>query len=65
VLAVIDAGARALTATRDTGNNAHSVAVDPVGGEVFVPYSSAANPAGCGTCTANGFINGGISVFSF
>ena len=46
-----------------TGNNAHSVAVDSLSGEIFVPYSSATSPAGCATCTANGFINGGISVF--
>jgi hypothetical protein len=46
-----------------TGNNAHSVAVDPVSGRVFVPYSSAASPAGCATCADNGFIDGGILVF--
>jgi hypothetical protein len=64
MLGVIDASSRTLTATRDTGNNAHSVAVSPTG-QVFLPYSSAASPAGCGTCTINGFINGGISVFQF
>jgi hypothetical protein len=64
ILGVIDASSRALTATRDIGNNAHSVAVSPTG-QVFVPYSSAASPAGCATCTINGFINGGISVFTF
>jgi hypothetical protein len=64
MLFVIDAASHAVVAHFNTGNNAHSVAVDPVTGEVFVPYSSATNPAGCGTCTANGFINGGISVFA-
>jgi hypothetical protein len=63
-LGVIDAASRAVVATFATGNNAHSVAVDPVRGLVFVPYSSSANPAGCGTCTANGFVAGGISVFA-
>lgn len=64
MLFVIDAASHAVVANFDTGNNAHSVAVDPVRGQVFVPYSSATNPAGCGTCTAKGFINGGISVFA-
>ena len=47
-----------------SGNNAHSVAVDPVSGNVFVPYSGPTAPAGCADCTANGFLNGGVSVFS-
>jgi hypothetical protein len=64
MLAVIDASSHAIVASYNTGNNAHSVAVDPQRGFVFVPYSSATNPAGCGTCTANGFITGGISVFA-
>jgi hypothetical protein len=63
VLAVIDAATKTLVKTYPTGNNAHSVAVDPRTGEAFVPYSSATNPAGCGSCAANGFVNGGISVF--
>jgi hypothetical protein len=61
-LGVIDAASRTLVRTVPTGNNAHSVAVDPVTGQIFVPYSSATNPAGCATCAANGFLNGGISV---
>lgn len=64
VLAVIDAGSHAIVSTFATGNNAHSVAVDPANGLVFVPYSSATNPSGCGTCAANGFVSGGISVFA-
>ena len=63
-LGVIDASTHALVATFATGNNAHSVAVDPVNGLVFVPYSSATSPAGCATCAANGFTTGGISVFA-
>ena len=63
-LGVINASTHALTRKIATGNNAHSVAVDPVHGLAFVPYSSSTNPAGCATCAANGFVNGGISVFS-
>jgi DNA-binding beta-propeller fold protein YncE len=62
-LFVIDAATRQIVATISTGNNAHSVAVDPVTGDVFVPYSSAAAPAGCPNCAANGFTDGGISIF--
>jgi hypothetical protein len=65
VLAIVDGTSHALVRTVATGNNAHSVAVDPVTGAVYVPYSSATTPAGCGTCAANGFVNGGISVFGF
>ncbi len=65
IVAVIDAATRKLITTTPSGNNAHSVAVDPVSGKVFVPYSSATAPAGCATCAANGFINGGISIFTF
>ena len=64
VLGVIDATSHAVVATYATGNNAHSVAVDPVRGFVFVPFSSDTKPAGCATCTANGFLSGGISVFA-
>jgi hypothetical protein len=63
-LGVIDAANRTVKRKIATGNNAHSVAVDPVHGLAFVPYSSSTNPAGCPTCAANGFVNGGISVFA-
>jgi hypothetical protein len=63
VLAVIDATTHAVLQKIPTGNNAHSVAVDPASGKVFVPYSSAASPAGCATCVDNAFIDGGILVF--
>jgi DNA-binding beta-propeller fold protein YncE len=62
-LIVVDAATRKVAGFAPVGNNAHSVAVDPVTGLIFVPYSSAAAPAGCGTCSDFGFINGGISVF--
>jgi hypothetical protein len=63
MLGVIDAGTRQLTMMVPTGNNAHSVAVDPVHSQVFVPFSSAASPAGCPGCAANGFTTPGIAVF--
>jgi DNA-binding beta-propeller fold protein YncE len=63
-LGIIDAGTRKLLDVIFTGNNAHSVAVDPATGRVFVPYSSATAPGGCASCAERGFINGGISVFT-
>jgi hypothetical protein len=62
VLFVINAATRTEVNAIPTGNNAHSVAVDPVTGLVFVPYSSATAPGGCGSCAANGFLNGGITI---
>jgi len=62
-LIVINAATRKVAGFAPVGNNAHSVGVDPATGTIFVPYSSAAAPAGCGTCSDLGFINGGISVF--
>ncbi len=51
VLSVIDAGTRTLVAQLPTGNNAHSVAVDPITGKAFLPVSSASSPAGgCAFC---------------
>lgn len=63
-LFVVDADTHSIHPFISTGNNAHSVAVDPVTGQIFVPYSSATAPGGCATCSANGFIDGGISVFT-
>lgn len=63
VLTVIDATARTVVAQIATGNNAHSVAVDPVSGLIFMPYSASDKPAGCATCVANHFINGGVLTF--
>lgn len=62
-LIIIDAATRQIVASLHSGNNAHSVAVDPVTGDVFVPYSSATSPAGCPGCADNGFTSGGISIF--
>ncbi|SAK82024.1 hypothetical protein AWB75_05198 [Caballeronia catudaia] len=64
VLTIVDAGTRTIVTRLNTGNNAHSVAVDPATGLIFVPYSSATSPAGCPGCAANGFVNGGVSVFA-
>jgi hypothetical protein len=63
-LFVVDAGSRKVVTQVPAGNNAHSVAVDASTGNVFMPFSSAAAPAGCADCTANGFTEGGISVYS-
>ena len=64
VLAVINASTRNIASIVPTGNNAHSVAADPSSGLVFVPHSSAASPAGCATCLANGFTSAGVSIFN-
>ena len=64
VLAIIDAMTRTLVTQLPTGNNAHSVAVDPTSGLAFMPISSAAAPVGCATCAANGFNDAGIAVFA-
>jgi len=64
VLQVIDAGSRSLVKTLVTGNNAHSVAVDPATHSVYMPYSTAGAPAGCPSCSADSpFTNGGVLVF--
>lgn len=52
VLAVIDAATRTLSGQFPTGNNAHSVAVDPATKKVFLPVSADASPAGCSGCNA-------------
>jgi hypothetical protein len=64
VLAIIDAATHAVVARLPTGNNAHSVAVDSASGLAFMPISSAAAPAGCDTCAANGFNDAGVAVFA-
>jgi hypothetical protein len=58
VLKIIDAATRTVAAEVKTGNNAHSVAVDPTQHRVFMPFSSATAPAGCSTCAD--FPNGGV-----
>ena len=63
-LFVIDATSRSVVQRVSTGNNAHSVAVDPATGLVFVPYSSATAPAGCPICTTEQLLNGGVAIYS-
>lgn len=62
-LIVIDAAARSVLQKLASGNNAHSVAVDPVSHHVFMPSSSAAAPAGCSDCTSGNIPNGGVLVY--
>jgi len=62
VLGIIDAVSRTLIATPVTGNNAHSVTVDATTHQVYMPYSSAAAPAGCSTCS--NVPDGGVLVFA-
>jgi len=64
VLQIIDAASRTLVKTLATGNNAHSVAVDPSSHQVFMPFSSPQAPAGCSTCATDTPVgNGGVLVF--
>ena len=64
VLQIIDAGSRTLVKTLATGNNAHSVAVDPATHQVYLPFSSPQAPAGCATCVTDTPVgNGGVLVF--
>ena len=62
-LIVVDGGTRQIVTGVATGNNAHSVAVDSAGHQVYLLYSSAGAPAGCLTCAAN-FPSGGVGVYS-
>ena len=62
-LIVVDAGSRQIVTNATAGNNAHSIAVDPVTHQAYLPYSSAAAPGGCATCADN-FPTGGVGVYS-
>jgi DNA-binding beta-propeller fold protein YncE len=61
VLAIIDAASRTLAQIAFSGNNAHSVAFDPVTRRAYLPFSSSAAPAGCTGCDQ--VPNGGVLVF--
>jgi len=63
LLIVVDATTRQIVASAVTGNNAHSIAVDPNTHQVYMPYSSAVAPGGCATCAAT-FPSGGVAVYS-
>jgi hypothetical protein len=64
VLNIIDAASRTLVTRLPTGNNAHSVAVSGSAHRAYLPYSSAAAPAGCAASSCATFPNGGITVFA-
>jgi len=61
MLFIIDGTTHQVVTSVTTGNNAHSVAYDPTGRQVYLPYSSAAAPAGCFACDQNP--EGGVLVF--
>lgn len=61
-LIIIDASTHTVVTQLFTGNNAHSVAVDPATHQAFLPYSSATAPAGCADCSASP--TGGVLIFS-
>jgi hypothetical protein len=63
LLIVVDATTYKIVASAVTGNNAHSIAVDSVNHQVYMPLSSAAAPGGCATCAAT-FPSGGVGVYS-
>ena len=63
LLIVVDATTYKIVASAVTGNNAHSLAVDSVNHQVYMPFSSAAAPGGCATC-ATTFPSGGVGVYS-
>jgi hypothetical protein len=63
LLIVVDAASRQIVSRAVTGNNAHSVGVDPVNHQAYLPYSSAAAPAGCSTCAAS-FPSSGVGVYT-
>jgi len=60
-LMVVDAGRRTLIGSIPTGNNAHSVAHDPVTHQLFMPTSSNSKPAGCADCNNS---SAGLLVFT-
>ena len=63
LLIVVDATTYKIVASAVTGNNAHSIAVDSVNHQAYLPFSSAAAPGGCATCAAT-FPSGGVGVYS-
>lgn len=62
VLMVIDGASRTVISMVESGNNAHSVALDPATHQLYMPYSGAAAPAGCQTCAD--FPNGGVLAYT-
>jgi hypothetical protein len=64
LLFVVDGTTRQIRAKVATGNNAHSVAVDPVGHQAYLPFSSASAPGGCATCALNYSGSAAVGVYS-
>ena len=61
----IDAATRTVIGMLPTGNNAHSVAVDPVTGFVYMPYSSDTAPAGFQrSAQFSGLFDGGVAIYT-
>lgn len=50
-LIIVDAASRTVVTRLPSGNNSHSVAVDPVTHKAFVPISSGTSPGGCANCS--------------
>ncbi|HSV23892.1 MAG TPA: hypothetical protein VLJ17_12790 [Xanthobacteraceae bacterium] len=63
MLFLVDATTRQIVTSIATGNNAHSVGVDPMTHQVYLPFSSPAAPAGCATCAANFPAAAGVGVY--
>ena len=61
-LFLVDGTTRQIVNGIATGNNAHSIGVDSMTHQVYLPFSSAAAPGGCATCAAN-FPSGGVGVY--
>jgi hypothetical protein len=62
VLIAVDAATHTVISKVESGNNAHSVAVDPVSHQLYMPYSGATAPGGCQTCAD--FPLGGVLAYS-
>ena len=62
-LRIVDAGTRSLVGAITAGNNAHSIAVDPVTHRAFLPFSSSTSPAGCADCDLFGTGQGGLAIY--
>jgi YVTN family beta-propeller protein len=64
-LIIIDAATRTVLTLLPAGNNAHSVAVDPVSGFVYMPYSSDTAPAGFQRDPLfAGSADGGVAIYT-
>jgi len=62
VVGVIDAAGLTVVERLQSGNNAHSMAVDPNTYIAYVPHSSATAPGGCATCSTFLSGAGGVAI---